>query len=54
MRRALTAVVVLAAGGAVSAFLVNRGDTSQAADQTAAALPVNTAKVAQQNTEVTQ
>jgi hypothetical protein len=54
MRRALTAVVVLAAGGAASAFLVNRGDTSQAADQTAVALPVNTAKVAQQTLKDTE
>jgi len=54
MRRALTAVVVLAAGGAASAFLVNRGDTSQAADQTAAAVPVNTTKVAQQTLKDTE
>jgi membrane fusion protein, multidrug efflux system len=54
MRRALTAVVVLAAGGAASAFLVNRGDTGQAADQTAAAVPVNTAKVAQQTLKDTE
>ncbi len=54
MRGALTAVVVLAAGGAASAFLVNRGDTSQAADQTAAAVPVNTAKVAQQTLKDTE
>jgi membrane fusion protein, multidrug efflux system len=54
MRRALTAVVVLAAGAAASAFLVNRGDTSQAADQTAAAVPVNTAKVAQQTLKDTE
>jgi membrane fusion protein, multidrug efflux system len=54
MRKALTAVVVLAAGGAASAFLVNRGDTSQAADQTAVALPVNTAKVTQQTLKDTE
>ena len=54
MRRAWTAVVVLAAGGAVSAFLVNRGDTSQAANQTAQALPVNTAKVTQQTLKDTE
>jgi multidrug efflux system membrane fusion protein len=54
MRKALTAVVVLAAGGAASAFLVNRGDTSQAADQAAAARPVNTAKVAQQTLKDTE
>jgi hypothetical protein len=54
MRKALTAVVVLAAGGAASAFLVNRGDTSQAADQTAAAVPVNTTKVAQQTLKDTE
>jgi hypothetical protein len=54
MRKALTAVVVLAAGGAASAFLVNRGDTSQAADQTAAARPVNTTKVTQQTLKDTE
>jgi putative peptidoglycan binding protein len=54
MRKALTALVVLAAGGAASAFLVNRGDTSQAADQTAAALPVNTTKVTQQTLKDTE
>jgi hypothetical protein len=54
MRKALTAVVVLAAGGAASAFLVNRGDTSQAADQTAVALPVNTTKVTQQTLKDTE
>ncbi|MEU4286887.1 peptidoglycan-binding protein [Kribbella sp. NPDC026596] len=54
MRRAWTAVVVLAAGGAVSAFLVNRGDTSQAANQTAQALPVNTARVTQQTLKDTE
>jgi hypothetical protein len=54
MRRALTALVVLAAGGAASAFLVNRGDTSQAADQTAAAVPVNTTKVTQQTLKDTE
>jgi hypothetical protein len=54
MRKALTAVVVLAAGGAVSAFLVNRGDTSQAASQTTQSLPVNTTKVAQQTLKDTE
>ncbi|MFI7061882.1 peptidoglycan-binding protein [Kribbella sp. NPDC050124] len=54
MRRALTAVVVLAAGGAASAFLVNRGDTSQAVDQAAVALPVNTTKVTQQTLKDTE
>jgi hypothetical protein len=54
MRKALTAVVVLAAGGAVSAFLVNRGDTSQAANQTAQSLPVNTTKVTQQTLKDTE
>jgi multidrug efflux system membrane fusion protein len=54
MRRVLTAVVVLAAGGAMSAFLVNRGDPSQAAGQTAQALPVNTAKVTQQSLKDTE
>jgi multidrug efflux system membrane fusion protein len=54
MRKALTAVAVLAAGGAVSAFLVNRGDTSQAASQTTQSLPVNTTKVAQQTLKDTE
>jgi len=54
MRKALTAVVVLAAGGTVSAFLVNRGDTSQAANQTAQPLPVNTTKVTQQTLKDTE
>ncbi|GAA1664677.1 peptidoglycan-binding protein [Kribbella yunnanensis] len=54
MRRVLTAVVVLAAGGAMSAFLVNRGDTSQAANQTAQPLPVNTTKVTQQTLKDTE
>ncbi len=54
MRRVLTAAVVLAAGGAASAFLVNRGDASQAANQTAQLLPVNTAKVTQQTLKDTE
>jgi hypothetical protein len=54
MRKALTAVVVLAAGGAASAFLVNRGDSSQATNQTAQPLPVNTAKVTQQTLKDTE
>ncbi|MGW6281078.1 efflux RND transporter periplasmic adaptor subunit [Kribbella sp. NPDC055071] len=54
MRKALTAVVVLAAGGAISVFLVNRGDTSQAANQTAQSLPVNTTKVTQQTLKDTE
>jgi hypothetical protein len=54
MRKALTAVVVLAAGGAVSAFLVNRGDASQVANQTAQPLPVNTTKVTQQTLKDTE
>ncbi|NIK56343.1 peptidoglycan-binding protein [Kribbella shirazensis] len=54
MRKALTAAVVLAAGGAASAFLVNRGDTSQAANPAAQALPVNTAKVTQQTLKDTE
>ena len=54
MRKALTAVVVLAAGGAASAFLVSRGDTSQASDQTAQAVPINTTKVTQQTQKDTE
>ncbi|WP_371405288.1 peptidoglycan-binding protein [Kribbella sp. NBC_00662] len=54
MRKALTAVVVLAAGGAASAFLVSRGDTSQATNQPAQALPVNTTKVTQQTLKDTE
>src|SRR5689334_10227387 len=54
MRRVLTAAVVLAAGGALSAFLVNRGDASQASHQTAQLLPVNTAKVTQQTLKDTE
>lgn len=54
MRRMLTAVAVLAAGGAMSAFLVNRGDPSQAANQAAQALPVNTTKVTQQTLKDTE
>lgn len=54
MRRAITAAVVLAASGAVSAVLLNRPDSSQAADQTAAAVPVNTAKVTLQTLKDTE
>jgi hypothetical protein len=54
MRKALTAAVVLAAGGAASAFLVNRSDTSQATNPAAQALPVNTAKVTQQTLKDTE
>ncbi|MFF0340038.1 peptidoglycan-binding protein [Kribbella sp. NPDC004875] len=54
MRKALTVVVVLAAGGAASAFLVNRGDTGQATKSAARAVPVNTAKVTQQTLEDTE
>ncbi|WP_344238922.1 peptidoglycan-binding protein [Kribbella hippodromi] len=54
MRKALTAAVVLVAGGAASVFLVNRGDTSQAAKQPAQALPVNTTKVTQQTLKDTE
>ena len=54
MRRVLTAVVVLAAGGAASVFLVNRTDTSQATNQTAQAVPVNTTKVTQQTLKDTE
>ncbi|MET7277771.1 peptidoglycan-binding protein [Kribbella sp. NPDC005582] len=54
MRRVLTATVVLAAGGALSAFLVNRGDAGQAPNQTAQLLPVNTDKVTQQTLKDTE
>ncbi|MGW7679542.1 peptidoglycan-binding protein [Kribbella sp. NPDC054772] len=54
MRKALTVVVVLAAGGAASAFLVNRGDTGQATNATAPAVPINTAKVTQQTLKDTE
>lgn len=54
MRKALTAAVVLAAGGAASAFLVNRGDASQATNQAVQALPVNTTKVTQQTLKDTE
>jgi len=54
MRKVLTAVVVLAAGGAISVFLVNRGDTSQAANQSTQPLPVNTAKVTKQTLKDTE
>ncbi|MDX2969776.1 peptidoglycan-binding protein [Kribbella solani] len=54
MRKALTAAVVLVAGGAASLFLVNRGDTSQAAKQTAQPLPVNTTKVTRQTLKDTE
>ncbi|WP_350280812.1 peptidoglycan-binding domain-containing protein [Kribbella sp. HUAS MG21] len=54
MRKVLTAAVVLAAGGAASAFLVSRGDTSQATNQAAQAVPVNTAKVTQQTLKDTE
>ncbi|MFD7156838.1 peptidoglycan-binding protein [Kribbella sp. NPDC059898] len=54
MRKAITAVVVLAAGGAASFFLVNRGDAGQAASQAAQPLPVNTTKVTQQTLKDTE
>ena len=54
MRKALTAVVVLVAGGAASAFLVNRGDTGQAASPAAQTLPINTTKVTQQTLKDTE
>jgi hypothetical protein len=54
MRKALTVVVVLAAGGAASAFLVNRGGTSQATNPTAQATPINTTKVTQQTLKDTE
>jgi hypothetical protein len=54
MRRALTALVVLAAGGAVSAVLVSRSDSSQATNQSAVAVPVNTAKVTRQTLKDTE
>jgi peptidoglycan hydrolase-like protein with peptidoglycan-binding domain len=53
-RTALTALVALAAGGALTAALLSRSDNSQAADKTAAALPPNTAKVTQRTLTDTQ
>jgi hypothetical protein len=54
MRKALTAVVVLAAGGAASVLLVNRGDAGQATSPAAQPLPVNTTKVTQQTLKDTE
>ncbi len=58
MRKALklawSAVVVFAAGGAASAFLVSRGDPSQATNQAAQAVPINTTKVTQQTLKDTE
>ena len=54
MRKALTAVVVLAAGGAASVFLVNRGDAGQTANPAAQQLPVNITKVTQQTLKDTE
>ncbi|WP_344197856.1 peptidoglycan-binding domain-containing protein [Kribbella karoonensis] len=54
MRKAITAVAVLAAGGAASVFLVNRGDAGQATHQAAQPLPVNTTKVTQQTLKDTE
>jgi hypothetical protein len=54
MRKAITAVVVLAAGGAASVFLVNRGDAGQATNQAAQPLPINTTKVTQQTLKDTE
>ncbi|MFF0265177.1 peptidoglycan-binding protein [Kribbella sp. NPDC004536] len=54
MRKALTAVAVLAAGGAAGVFLVNRGDAGQAANPAAQQVPVNTTKVTQQTLKDTE
>ncbi|MGZ0150785.1 peptidoglycan-binding protein [Kribbella sp. WER1] len=54
MRKAITAVVVLVAGGAASVFLVNRGDAGQTTNQAAQPLPVNTAKVTRQTLKDTE
>ncbi|MGW6198691.1 peptidoglycan-binding protein [Kribbella sp. NPDC055110] len=47
-------MAVLAAGGAASAFLVSRGDTSQATNPAAQAVPINTTKVTQQTLKDTE
>ncbi|HWD80423.1 MAG TPA: peptidoglycan-binding domain-containing protein [Kribbella sp.] len=54
MRKALTAVVVLVAGGAASVFLVNRGDAGRPTNPAAQPLPVNTTKVTQQTLKDTE
>jgi len=53
-RTALTAVAVLAVGGALTAALLTRSGSSQAADDTKAALPPNTTKVTQQTLKDTE
>ena len=53
-RTTVTAVVVLVAGGALTAALMTRTDSSQAADKTQAALPPNTAKVNRQTLKDTE
>lgn len=53
-RTTLTAVVVLAVGGGLTAALLTRSDSSQAADRTQAALPPNTAKVSRQTLKDTE
>jgi peptidoglycan hydrolase-like protein with peptidoglycan-binding domain len=52
--RALTAVAVLAAGGALTAVLLTRSDSSQAADKSQAVVPPNTAKVTRQTLKDTE
>ncbi|TDU90765.1 multidrug efflux pump subunit AcrA (membrane-fusion protein) [Kribbella voronezhensis] len=47
-RRAVLVVVALAAGGALTAVLLSRSDSSQAADKDTAALPPKTAEVTRQ------
>ncbi|TWD79625.1 HlyD family secretion protein [Kribbella amoyensis] len=53
-RTALTAVAVLAVGGALTAVLLTRTDSSQAADAGGPTLPPNTAKVTQQTLKDTE
>ncbi|MEU0089607.1 peptidoglycan-binding protein [Kribbella sp. NPDC006257] len=48
MRRALVVVALLAAGGVLTAVLLSRTDSSQAADKASPGLPPNTAKVNRQ------
>jgi peptidoglycan hydrolase-like protein with peptidoglycan-binding domain len=53
-RITLTAVAVLVAGGALTAALLTRSDSSQAADGSQAAAPINTAKVSRQTLKDTE
>ncbi|HEY3562749.1 MAG TPA: efflux RND transporter periplasmic adaptor subunit, partial [Kribbella sp.] len=48
------AVVVLAAGGAASVFLVDRGEAGPAAKPASQAVPINTTKVTQQTLKDTE